>query len=149
MAFKDMREFLALLDRLQAFPLRGWRQVDEVRLDGVVLLEEVGHVDDQIANDRHDPLARLHPGVARPALQGVALQQARHAIARRGGGLSREPGGGLYTGPGGGLYSGPGGGMYSGPSQYCSNIPPWDVFISHLERNGKTAEADLIRSKLR
>jgi len=69
-----------------------------------------------------------------------------------GGGLYEGPGGGLYLGPGGGLYSGPGGGMYRGSqstSQYCSNLPPWDVFIIHLERNGYKAEADKIRSKIR
>ena len=63
--------------------------------------------------------------------------------------LYTGPGGGMYTGPGGGMYTGPGGGMYSGPSQYCSKIPPWEVFIKYLERKGKKREADLIRSRMR
>ena len=62
--------------------------------------------------------------------------------------MNTGPGGGLNTGPGGGLYTGPGGGLYSGPTQYCSNIPPWDVLIAYLERSGKKAEAELIRSQM-
>lgn len=69
-----------------------------------------------------------------------------------GGGLYQGPGGGLYEGLGGGLYSGSGGGMYTGShrqNQYCNNIPPWDVFIRHLESIGYKAEANKIRSKMR
>lgn len=65
-----------------------------------------------------------------------------------GGGLYTGPGGGLYTGPGGGLHTGPGGGLYTGASQYCSNIPPWPVFIEYLQENGYEDEAAFIRSHL-
>jgi len=68
-----------------------------------------------------------------------------------GGGLYTGPGGGLYTGPGGGLYTGPGGGMYTGADShpYYSNIPPWDIFVAHLEQNGYNNEAKLIKKSLR
>jgi len=68
-----------------------------------------------------------------------------------GGGLYSGPGGGLSTGPGGGLYKGPGGGMYKGSDShpYYSNIPPWEIFVSHLERKGYNNEAKLIRMALR
>ena len=41
-----------LLGRLEPFFLRRWVLIDEKRLDGMVLLEELGHVDDQVANNR-------------------------------------------------------------------------------------------------
>jgi len=58
------------------------------------------------------------------------------------------PGGGLSTGPSGGLSTGPGGGMSDGPTHYCSNIPPWSVFLKYLFENGYEREANLIRAAL-
>jgi hypothetical protein len=45
-------ELFALFGRLQALLLGRRIVVDQVRLDRVVLLEELGHVDDQVADDR-------------------------------------------------------------------------------------------------
>ena len=41
-----------------------------------------------------------------------------------------------------------GGGMSRGMGSYCSNIPPWPVFVEYLEDNGYLAEAKLIRDAL-
>ena len=67
-----------------------------------------------------------------------------------GGGLYTGPGGGLFTGPGGGLFAGPGGGMFTGPCRhpYCSNVPPWSVFIEYLETHGMSDFANVIRAHL-
>ena len=54
----------------------------------------------------------------------------------------------LYSGPGGGFYEGLGGGMYEGHQEYCSNIPPWPVFIQYLEENGYEEEAKFLREEL-
>ena len=36
--------------------------------------------------------------------------------------------------------------MYDGPGKpYMSNIPPWEVFIKVLEKNGYTSQAELIK----
>jgi hypothetical protein len=43
------------------------------------------------------------------------------------------------------LSTGMGGGMSTGMGSYCSNIPPWPVFVEYLEDNGYLAEAKLIR----
>ena len=61
---------------------------------------------------------------------------------------STGPGGGLSTGPGGGMSTGPGGGMSTGPTPYMSNIPPWHVFISELEKRGLYNYATMIKTHL-
>ncbi len=72
----------------------------------------------------------------------------RNLYGGPGGGLYKGPGGGMYKGPGGGMYKGPGGGLYKGPGEYCSNTPPWPVFIQYLEENGYEDEAKLIKEEL-
>ncbi len=59
-------QLLALGRWLQTFFLRRNRVIDQERLDRMILLEELGHVDDQIANDRqtrqwsqHDRFSQL------------------------------------------------------------------------------------------
>jgi hypothetical protein len=39
--------------------------------------------------------------------------------------------------------------MYTGPSAYCSNIPPWPVFVEFLQANGYEDEAAVILSALK
>ena len=51
-AFVQAVQLVALLGRLQALLLGRRLVVDEVRLDRVVLLEELRHVDDQVADHR-------------------------------------------------------------------------------------------------
>ena len=64
----------------------------------------------------------------------------------RGGGLSTLRGGGLSTLKGGGLSRLRGGGLSRLSGPYCSNIPPWDVFLEYLENNGYDSEARVIRA---
>ena len=64
----------------------------------------------------------------------------------KGGGLSTLRGGGLSTLKGGGLSRLRGGGLSRLSGPYCSNIPPWDVFLEYLENNGYDSEARVIRA---
>ena len=82
-------QLVALLGRLQALLLGRQLVVDEVRLDRVVLLEELRHVDDQVAHDRqpgqrlqHDRvLQRAHVGQARQAVLAVDVHRVGAADA--------------------------------------------------------------------
>jgi len=64
----------------------------------------------------------------------------------RGGGASTLRGGGLSTLSGGGLLTLSGGGLSTLYGPYCSNTPPWGVFLKYLEDNGYDYEARLIRA---
>jgi len=69
-------QFFTVFRRLQALTLRGRIVVDQVRLDRVVLLEELGHIHDQVADDRQ-PRQRTQNN---RLLQAVNISQAGQAI---------------------------------------------------------------------
>src|SRR4029079_18170506 len=54
-AFVQSVELFARLRRLQPLFFRRRRVVDDIRLDRMILLEELAHVDDQVADHRQPP----------------------------------------------------------------------------------------------
>ena len=83
---------------------------------------------------------------------GLSTSRGGGASTSRGGGLSTSRGGGLSTSSGGGLSTSSGGGLSTsndGDNTYCSNIPPWSVFVKHLEENGYTSQTKTIRKAFR
>ena len=83
---------------------------------------------------------------------GLSTLRGGGASTLRGGGLSTLRGGGLSTLRGGGLSTLRGGGLSTtndGDDTYCSNIPPWSVFVEYLENNGYDSEAEMIRDAFR
>jgi hypothetical protein len=98
-------------------------------------------------------LSRLSGGGLSRLSGGGASRLSGGGLSRlSGGGLSRLSGGGLSTLRGGGLSTLRGGGLSTtsdGDETYCSNIPPWPVFVEYLEENGYESEAEIIRNAFR